>query len=127
MEPRWLVYSGGFRSSLFRRFAQRSLDVLISVVGLALACLLMLITALLIRLDSPGPIFYRQERVGKGERPFKILKFRSMHVDAEADNVPRWAQVEHPVLPEWAFSCVARGWMNCAQPVMPGRTKCLTP
>ena len=95
-EPRWLVYSGGFRSSLFRRFAQRSLDVLISVVGLALACLLMLITALLIRLDSPGPIFYRQERVGKGERPFKILKFRSMHVDAEADNVPRWAQVKDP-------------------------------
>ena len=72
----------------------------------------MLITALLIRLDSPGPIFYRQERVGKGERPFKILKFRSMHVDAEADSVPRWAR-QGPSYNPVGVSFVARGWMNC--------------
>ena len=96
IEPKWLVYSGGFRSSLLRRFAQRSLDILISLFLLAATCLLMLIVALLIRLDSPGPILYRQERVGKGERPFQILKFRSMYVDAEADSVPQWAQINDP-------------------------------
>jgi lipopolysaccharide/colanic/teichoic acid biosynthesis glycosyltransferase len=56
----------------------------------------MLILALLIRLDSPGPIFYRQERIGKNDCPFQILKFRSMYLDAEADNVPRWAQINDP-------------------------------
>ena len=96
IEARWLVYSGGFRSSLLRRFAQRSLDALISILGLAIMFPSMLILALLIRLDSPGPIFYRQERIGKNDCPFQILKFRSMYLDAEADNVPRWAQINDP-------------------------------
>src|SRR5262249_305144 len=65
IEPRWLVYSGGFRSSMLRRFAQRALDVMIAALGLAIMWPTMLIVALLIRLDSPGPIFYRQERIGK--------------------------------------------------------------
>jgi len=45
-----------------------------------------------IRIDSRGPIFYRQERVGQGGRTFQCIKFRSMRVDAERDGVPRWAQ-----------------------------------
>jgi len=96
IEPKWLVYSGGFRSSLLRRFAQRSSDIVISLFLLAATCLVIPIIALLIRLDSPGPILYRQDRVGKGERVFQILKFRSMYVDAESNSVPQWAQINDP-------------------------------
>jgi sugar transferase (PEP-CTERM system associated) len=96
IEPSWLVYSGGFRSNLLRRVAQRSLDMLISVLGLVVTSPLMPIVALLIKLDSPGPILYRQERVGKDDRPFQILKFRSMRADAEQDSTPRWAEPRDP-------------------------------
>jgi lipopolysaccharide/colanic/teichoic acid biosynthesis glycosyltransferase len=51
----------------------------------------MIVTALLIRLESPGPVFYRQERVGKDGKTFEILKFRSMRTDAERNLTPRWA------------------------------------
>jgi exopolysaccharide biosynthesis polyprenyl glycosylphosphotransferase len=54
------------------------------------------ITALLIRLDSPGPILYRQERIGKDDQPFQILKFRSMYADAEEDGAPQWADLQDP-------------------------------
>jgi sugar transferase (PEP-CTERM system associated) len=96
IEPSWLVYSGGFRSSLLRRAVQRSLDMVISFVGLVVMSPLMLIVALLIKLDSPGPILYRQERIGKDDQPFQILKFRSMRVDAEQDRTPRWAESGDP-------------------------------
>ena len=56
----------------------------------------MAITALLIKLDSPGPILYRQERIGKDDQPFQILKFRSMYADAEQDGAPQWADLEDP-------------------------------
>ena len=94
IEPSWLVYSGGFRRSLLRRVSQRSVDILISLFGLAISAPFMPIIAALIYMDSPGPVFYRQERIGKNERPFQLLKFRSMRPDAEPDNVPQWAQVE---------------------------------
>jgi lipopolysaccharide/colanic/teichoic acid biosynthesis glycosyltransferase len=56
----------------------------------------MLLTALAIRLESPGPVIYRQERVGQGGRLFTVLKFRSMAEDAEKDGKPRWAQTNDP-------------------------------
>jgi lipopolysaccharide/colanic/teichoic acid biosynthesis glycosyltransferase len=55
----------------------------------------MLVTAVLIRLDSPGPVLYRQERVGLHGRPFIVLKFRSMRIDAEARG-PVWASQRDP-------------------------------
>ena len=67
------------------------LDVLVCVSLLLLTLPLMLATALLIRLDSPGPVFYAQERIGLNGRSFRILKFRSMRTDAEASGVPVWA------------------------------------
>ena len=94
IEPRWLVYSDGFRNSLLRRFSQRFADVSVSLLGLAITFPLMPIIALLIRVDSPGPIFYRQERVGKDDSLFQILKFRTMCINAEPDDVPQWAQLD---------------------------------
>jgi len=66
------------------RALKRCSDVLLSAFGLLVASPLMLMVALAIKLDSRGPVFFRQRRVGRGGQPFKILKFRSMHVDAEA-------------------------------------------
>lgn len=76
-------------------FAKRTFDVVMSLVVLALLAIPMLIIALLIRIDSPGPALFRQERLGKDGRPFTIFKFRSMRVDAEK-NGPQWADKDDP-------------------------------
>jgi lipopolysaccharide/colanic/teichoic acid biosynthesis glycosyltransferase len=62
---------------------KRGLDLSVGAVALAATAPLMVATALAIRLDSPGPIFFRQERVGKGGESFFCYKFRSMYIDAE--------------------------------------------
>jgi lipopolysaccharide/colanic/teichoic acid biosynthesis glycosyltransferase len=62
---------------------KRALDVLASLLGLVVLLIPGLIVAALIRRDSPGPVFFRQERVGRFGRPFRIHKFRTMRVDAE--------------------------------------------
>jgi lipopolysaccharide/colanic/teichoic acid biosynthesis glycosyltransferase len=63
--------------------AKRILDLVVSALGLLLLLPVLAIIAVIIKLDSPGPIFFRQERVGRGGRSFRIFKFRSMVVDAE--------------------------------------------
>ncbi len=64
--------------------AKRLFDIALSLLALALLCPLLLAVALWVRLDSPGPVLFRQQRVGRGGRPFAILKFRTMQVNAEA-------------------------------------------
>ncbi|MFB2020512.1 sugar transferase [Pseudoflavonifractor sp. P01025] len=83
------------RISRLYLFAKRTFDVVMSLVVLALLAIPMLIIALLIRIDSPGPALFRQERLGKDGRPFTIFKFRSMRVDAEK-NGPQWADKDDP-------------------------------
>ncbi len=89
--PSWFIFSDGFRASRTTRVLKRILDVAIAAVGLVVAAPLMLLTALAIRLDSPGPILYRQERVGENDRLFTLCKFRSMRSDAEK-GTPIWAK-----------------------------------
>ena len=91
LNEQWLTYADGFSTSRLGAAAKRILDVLVSLAVLVLTLPLMLITALLIKLDSPGPVFYRQERVGLHGVPFTLFKFRSMSVDAEIGGRPRWA------------------------------------
>ncbi|MEW6704311.1 MAG: TIGR03013 family XrtA/PEP-CTERM system glycosyltransferase [Pseudomonadota bacterium] len=92
LKASWLVYGGGFVQGPVRRFVKRSFDIVSSAALLTLAAPLMLLTAAAIKLESRGPVIYRQERVGLGGRTFMCLKFRSMRSDAEADGVARWAQ-----------------------------------
>lgn len=66
-------------------------DILLAFLGLAVLWLPMLVIALIIRLDSPGPAIFAQERLGRGGKPFIMYKFRSMYTNAEADG-PRWAE-----------------------------------
>ena len=88
----WLLQTEGFslntRGSLRR--LKRALDVLISLVLLVPATPVMLLTALIVRLESPGPVIYRQDRVGLFEKEFTVYKFRSMRSDAEKDGAV-WA------------------------------------
>ena len=91
LKASWLVYGHGFVQGPVRTAVKRAFDVVCSSLLLTLASPLMMLTALLIKLDSPGPVIYRQERVGLGGRSFMCLKFRSMCSDAEKDGVARWA------------------------------------
>jgi sugar transferase (PEP-CTERM system associated) len=90
-DPSWLAFSGGFDRSMPRRLTKRFFDLVAASALLLVAWPFMLVTALCIRLESAGPIFYRQTRVGENGRCFEVVKFRSMHVDAEHDGVARWA------------------------------------
>ncbi len=75
---------------------KRAMDVTLSALGLLLVSPVMLAVAVAIKLTSPGPIFYRQERCGLNGRPFQMLKFRSMRVDAEQQTGAVWAQKNDP-------------------------------
>ena len=74
---------------------KRSLDLIFSAIILVLLSPFLLLTALLIKLDSPGPVFYIQERMGLDAIPFKMIKFRSMRQDAEVDG-PGWTTPDDP-------------------------------
>lgn len=91
VHPSWMIFSDGFGGTAATRILKRCFDLLVSVAFLILTLPVLAATALLIKLDTRGPIFYRQERVGQHGRPFMLLKFRSMVTDAERDGVPQWA------------------------------------
>ncbi len=79
----------------WRRTAKRVMDVVGAGVGLILLSPVMMLIAVLIKLESPGPVFYVQERMGLDARPFPIIKFRSMRVDAEREG-PGWTTADDP-------------------------------
>ena len=83
LKPSQLIFAEGFTARRGTRRLKRILDVALSVSGIVLAAPLMLLTALAVRLDSVGPILYKQVRAGEFGRLFTILKFRSMRTDAE--------------------------------------------
>ncbi|MEC4888819.1 MAG: TIGR03013 family PEP-CTERM/XrtA system glycosyltransferase [Nitrospira sp.] len=95
LRPSALIFSTGFRRRLPSLVSKRLLDVVASAVGLVVLTPLFILLAAVIRLDSPGPVFYRQVRVGLRGRPYMIWKFRSMRQDAEKSG-PRWAQANDP-------------------------------
>ena len=75
---------------------KRGMDVAISVTGLILLAAPFSVIAALVRFTSPGPVFYRQERMGLDGVPFVFYKFRSMHHDAERDTGPVWTREDDP-------------------------------
>lgn len=96
VRPSWFVFSQGFRRSGLIIVLKRTVDLCFGLVGLVLSAPVMLLVAIAIRLDSRGPILYRQERVGLRGRRFWVLKFRSMRVDAEEGEKAQWAQQDDP-------------------------------
>lgn len=94
--PSWLIFSQGFmRTSLFS-FSKRSIDIILSMIGLLLTLPIFPLIALSIKLDSRGPVFFRQLRVGNREKHFMIYKFRSMRQDAEKGSGAVWAEKNDP-------------------------------
>ncbi|OGA97427.1 MAG: exopolysaccharide biosynthesis polyprenyl glycosylphosphotransferase [Burkholderiales bacterium RIFCSPHIGHO2_12_FULL_61_11] len=87
----WLIFGEGFNQGLMRTVMKRLCDIVCATLLILLTLPLMLVTALLILLESGGPVLYRQERVGLNGRLFNVVKFRSMRLDAEKDGQPRWA------------------------------------
>jgi exopolysaccharide biosynthesis polyprenyl glycosylphosphotransferase len=75
---------------------KRGLDVTIAAALLLVFALPMLVITLLVKRSSPGPVLYRQRRVGRDGRPFELLKFRTMYVDAEGGTGPVWARENDP-------------------------------
>lgn len=92
--PGWFISSEGFHLPRRDRFFKRMFDVLFSLALTVIALPLMGIIALAIKFDSPGPVLFRQKRIGQGNRTFTLFKFRSMREDAESETGPVWASVE---------------------------------
>ena len=96
LKASWLIYGHGFRQDFLRTAIKRTFDIVASLVLLITTLPLIVIVAALLGMESGAPIIYRQERVGLGGRTFRLLKFRSMRPDAEADGKPRWAKEGDP-------------------------------
>ncbi|HZN09778.1 MAG TPA: TIGR03013 family XrtA/PEP-CTERM system glycosyltransferase [Pyrinomonadaceae bacterium] len=90
IRPSWLIFTGPGRKAKLASISRSVVHRLAALVGAILSLPIVIVTAILIKLDSRGPVFYKQERVGKNGRTFVLTKFRSMRVDAEADG-PVWA------------------------------------
>ena len=96
VKPSWFVFSDGFRRSTVTLILKRAIDLASGVVGLLVSLPVMLLVAAAIRLDSKGPVIFRQRRVGSRGKCFELLKFRSMGVDAEEGTGAQWATSDDP-------------------------------
>ncbi|MFQ5863394.1 MAG: sugar transferase, partial [Candidatus Brocadiales bacterium] len=102
-EPTTIAIAGGGAMGFLVRFARRRyrdfkncFDVLMGTLGLLLSAPIIAFLGILIKLTSPGPVFYTQERVGKDGKPFRLIKLRTMREDAEARTGPVWAGADDP-------------------------------
>ena len=96
INPSWLIFSDGFSSSrMFSSASKRIFDITASLILLSLTFPIIILFAVLVKLDSKGPAFFRQQRVGLYGEPFTLIKLRSMRTDAEKDGA-KWAEKNDP-------------------------------
>jgi sugar transferase (PEP-CTERM system associated) len=95
VKPSWFVFTDGFHRSRTTLALKRSIDLIFACLGLLISLPIMAVVALAIRLNSRGPIIYRQQRVGWRGKYFEVLKFRSMTADAEVQGA-QWASQADP-------------------------------
>jgi sugar transferase (PEP-CTERM system associated) len=96
VRPSWLIFSDGFVKTPRTEIIKRLFDISLSLLGLALSLPLMILAAAAVKLDSSGPMLYRQPRLGKNGCVFILNKFRSMRQDAEKDTGPVWSGQRDP-------------------------------
>jgi O-antigen biosynthesis protein WbqP len=86
---------------MYQHFFKRFLDIVLSLLGIVVLALPMLIVAIIIKIDSPGPVFFKQKRIGIHKKHFTILKFRSMPVSAPKDTPTHQLQNAEALLSKW--------------------------
>jgi len=96
LRPSYLIFNEGFSRHPWAELTKRAFDLVVAAILFLFTWPLMLATAAAVRLGSPGPTLFTQERVGRDGRPFTLLKFRSMRVDAEKATGPVWATQDDP-------------------------------
>jgi len=98
LNPSWIIFGEGFRRGSLRQLTSRALDLVAGMLLVAVSLPAIIATAIAIKAEDGlgAPVLYRQERVGQGGRNFRLLKFRSMQVDAEAPGEARWAERNDP-------------------------------
>jgi len=96
MRPSYLIFNTGFVQHPLGAVAKRTVDVLLSAIGILVLWPVMILTAIIVAIDSPGPVLFRQTRTGAGGKPFTLCKFRSMRADAEKETGPTWATAHDP-------------------------------
>lgn len=105
----WLLFSPGCHASRLHLAYKRAASILISIIGLILSLPLLPFIFIAIKLTSPGPLLYRQKRVGRDSVVFNCYKFRTMRADAEADIGPTWALDDDPrITPAGKFLRMSR-------------------
>ena len=92
LNPSWLIFAGGFNKSQIRFSLKRLTDLVLSILLITICLPLIIITAILIKIDSKGPVIFSQERMGEKGKSFHVHKFRSMIQDAEKKSGPVWAR-----------------------------------
>lgn len=102
-EPATMIIASGGAIGFLMRYARRRyrdfknyFDLFLGAMGLLLTAPVIALLGILIKLTSPGPVFYTQERVGQGGKPFRLIKLRTMRADAEAQTGPVWASPNDP-------------------------------
>jgi sugar transferase (PEP-CTERM system associated) len=91
LRPSWLIFAGRRRDTPVKTIFREAIHRTLALTGLIFSLPVAVLTAIAIKLETSGPVFYKQERVGKNGRVFNVIKFRSMRVDAEKDGKPIWA------------------------------------
>jgi sugar transferase (PEP-CTERM system associated) len=117
LNPSWLIFSKGFHKSITRRVMKRSADLILSIFFLILFLPFILLIALLIKIDSKGPVIFSQERIGQNKKIYRIHKFRSMVTDAETLSGPVWAEDDDPritragkIIRKWRLDEIPQLW-----------------
>ena len=98
---------------MYRNGIKRLLAVVLSLCGMICLSWLFLILAVAIKLDSPGPVFFKQKRVGIGKKHFYILKFRTMRIDTPHDMPTICCTTRTSISPAWVISCARPVWTSC--------------
>ena len=94
--PSWLIFAEGFRFSSVFRLVRRAVNFSLALAGLVISLPFLPLIVLALKLGSPGPVLYRQQRVGRRGEIFYCYKFRTMRVDAEADTGATWSSDDDP-------------------------------
>ena len=109
---------------MYESCIKRLLDLILSLAACVVLAIPMGIIALWIKKDSPGPVFFKQRRVGRGKKCFNILKFRTMRGDTPTMCPPPAEKRKTAISPKVGRSCAAPAWMSCRRSITLWQGRC---